>query len=155
MIDIVSKPYGVTIFCDDIREELGGKFTYVGVYSNELQIVSKAPVILPKLCVSVRLLIPDDINVSSIKMNITQTSSNEKNTLLEHDLEIGERKDNVRDHLSAIWHHVFSPFGIKEPCMIRVKAYIGDTEIWLGTLKIVFLSSNNTIYDDSLTSENH
>jgi hypothetical protein len=41
-----------TIFCDDIRHELGGKLSYIGVYSGRL-IVPDFPVTLPKLCVAV------------------------------------------------------------------------------------------------------
>ncbi len=41
-----------TIFCDDIRHELGGKLSCIGVYSGRL-IVPDFPVALPKLCVAV------------------------------------------------------------------------------------------------------
>lgn len=41
------------IYCDDIREEVGNKFSYMGVYSGEL-VVARGAVVLPKLCVAVK-----------------------------------------------------------------------------------------------------
>ena len=38
-----------SIICDDIRQEIGNKLTFVGVYQ-DLIIVSKIPYVFPKLC---------------------------------------------------------------------------------------------------------
>jgi hypothetical protein len=46
-----------TIFCDDIRHELGGKLSYIGVYSGHL-FVPAFPVILPKLCLALSVITP-------------------------------------------------------------------------------------------------
>jgi hypothetical protein len=46
-----------TIFCDDIRHEVGGKLSYIGVYSGRL-LVPGFPLSLPKLCVAVRAVAP-------------------------------------------------------------------------------------------------
>jgi hypothetical protein len=40
-----------TLFCDDIRHEVGGKLSYIGVYSGGL-FVRAFPVTLPKLCLA-------------------------------------------------------------------------------------------------------
>ncbi|MFM9862463.1 MAG: DUF6941 family protein [Micropepsaceae bacterium] len=50
-------PYGTTIFCDDIREEVGGKHTFVGCYPGFL-VVPRFPVALPKLCLAITYLEP-------------------------------------------------------------------------------------------------
>jgi len=42
---------GHVIFCDDIRNEVGGKTTYVGCYKGGLHAESSLPFTLPKLCV--------------------------------------------------------------------------------------------------------
>jgi hypothetical protein len=34
------EPFGSTIFCDDIRNEIGGKNSYIGVYSGSMGIAS-------------------------------------------------------------------------------------------------------------------
>lgn len=40
--------FGTTIFCDDIRTEIDGKVTFVGVYSQQMFIHGEFPVTLPK-----------------------------------------------------------------------------------------------------------
>ncbi|MEW6292791.1 MAG: hypothetical protein AB1544_05735 [Pseudomonadota bacterium] len=43
------------IYCDDIREEVGNKLSYMGVYSGELH-VQAAPVVLTKLSIAVKVV---------------------------------------------------------------------------------------------------
>lgn len=43
------------IYCDDIREEVGNKVSYMGIYSKDL-FVPTAPVVLPKLCIAVKVV---------------------------------------------------------------------------------------------------
>ncbi|MBE9580134.1 MAG: hypothetical protein IMF18_00765 [Proteobacteria bacterium] len=41
------------IICDDIRQEVGKKFTFVGIYGGRDLIVRELPFIFPKLCFAV------------------------------------------------------------------------------------------------------
>jgi hypothetical protein len=43
--------YGHVIFCDDVRREIDGKLTLVGVYNGNLTVFGGFPAVLPKLCV--------------------------------------------------------------------------------------------------------
>lgn len=49
----------VALFCDDIRQEVGNKYSLMGCYGDEL-IVEKMPAILSKLCVQLRVQTPLD-----------------------------------------------------------------------------------------------
>ena len=40
------------IICDDIREEIGRKFSYIGIYGKDI-LVSKIPYTFPKLCFAI------------------------------------------------------------------------------------------------------
>lgn len=51
--------YLSTVFCDDIRYEIGSKFSLIGIYSGNL-IVPAFPVKLPKLCIAATLVISAD-----------------------------------------------------------------------------------------------
>ena len=42
-------------YCDDIRQEVGGKLTLVGVYNGSL-LVPSFPVVLPKLCLALQVV---------------------------------------------------------------------------------------------------
>jgi len=60
-----------TIFCDDIRHEISGKVSYIGVYSEKL-LVERLPVILPKLCIAVKVLSSIDKPFKNLELNIYQ-----------------------------------------------------------------------------------
>jgi hypothetical protein len=45
--------FGHTTFCDDIRHEVDGKFTFIGVYSGSMFVRSAFPVVLPKFGINV------------------------------------------------------------------------------------------------------
>lgn len=54
-----------TSYCDDVRQELGGKFSLMGIYGADLVAQgvgadSSSPVVLPKLCAYVRIVTPID-----------------------------------------------------------------------------------------------
>jgi hypothetical protein len=60
-------PYGITDFCDDIRNELFGKTTFVGLYAGEMKIYAELPAAIPKLCLAIRFFEKaDDIGVPLI-----------------------------------------------------------------------------------------
>ena len=50
--------YGYSIFCDDIRNEAGGKLSFIGCYNGVIFISESFPLVLPKLCVHVHILSP-------------------------------------------------------------------------------------------------
>jgi hypothetical protein len=43
--------HGYTIFCDDIRQEIGNKLSFIGIYTGLMQIHVPFPVTLPRLCI--------------------------------------------------------------------------------------------------------
>lgn len=43
--------YGHVVFCDDVRQEIDGKLTLVGVYNGNLTVFGGFPAVLPRLCV--------------------------------------------------------------------------------------------------------
>src|ERR1700730_6660205 len=52
-----SEPFAVSIFCDDIRQEIGGKLSFMGVYYGAMY-VPQFPINLPKFCVNVTFYEP-------------------------------------------------------------------------------------------------
>ncbi len=46
-------PFGYTIFCDDIRHEVSGKTTLVGVYRGQLKVLGALPAAIPRLVLSI------------------------------------------------------------------------------------------------------
>jgi hypothetical protein len=50
-------PFAMTIFCDDVRNEIGGKFSYVGIYTGGME-VPTFPAALPKFAFVVSVIEP-------------------------------------------------------------------------------------------------
>ena len=50
-----------SFFCDDIRQEVGGKTTFVGIYHGDIIFSAPKPVMYPRLCANVVIISePDD-----------------------------------------------------------------------------------------------
>jgi hypothetical protein len=65
---------GLHLFCtyaDDVRQEVGGKLTYVGVYQGGGLLVHGAlPIVMPQLAIIASLFCPANKEVKSIKIRI-------------------------------------------------------------------------------------
>jgi hypothetical protein len=62
--------YGYTIFCDDIRQEVGGKISFVGVYSGTMFVHGEFPVTLPKFAFGISLMQRREILEPNIQVQI-------------------------------------------------------------------------------------
>lgn len=149
MIVNPSLPSGFVIFCDDIRHEINGKATYVGVYSGQLIIGGDLPITLPQLhaAITFRVAPPSEIIKPIIRMNIT----GQDEALFEWKAEIApvvNQQDNIvssenSDSITIMQMGItagLQSLVIRESCEIRVRAYIGDDEYRLGALQIVLAS---------------
>lgn len=58
-----------TIFCDDIREEVGGKVSLIGTYGGDM-LVPYFPAQILKFCLQVRVLTPADRPFESITAKV-------------------------------------------------------------------------------------
>ena len=149
MIVNPSLPSGFVIFCDDIRHEISGKSTYVGVYSGQMVLTGNLPVTLPQLyaAITFRVSPPSEIIKPVIKVHM----SGQDEALFEWNAEIEpviNQQDNIApiensDSITVMQIGITAGFQgliISEPCQIRVRAYIGDDEYRLGILQIVLAS---------------
>ena len=62
-----------TIYCDDVRHELGGKLSLIGVYNGQLY-VQEFPVTIPKLCFVTALVTPAAKVPKNIKFRVLKDS---------------------------------------------------------------------------------
>ncbi len=59
-----------TIFCDDIRMEVGNKTTLVGIYNSVMIIENDLPYVLPKLCVSATVKAPKGMEFKELDFKL-------------------------------------------------------------------------------------
>jgi len=123
-----------TVFCDDIRHELGGKLSYIGVYNGVL-FVPTFPATLSKLCLAMNVLTPADRPFAKLTVRLLK----DEEVLVEGTLDdaqlsaaVGVPADDVmaKDGVLALQSViVFSPFVLEGPCILRVRAATEEGEL--------------------------
>ena len=132
-----------TIFCDDIREEVSGKLTYVGVYSSKLW-VPFFPVVLPKLCLAVSIFTPATQPFRKLSIKIFEGDELvAENGIDEIELEkfadaFDEEDGSDKVQLSQLLRtqFIFSPLKIEEPTKLRVRVQTAEEELTGAGLRI-------------------
>lgn len=119
------------IFCDDIRQEIGGKLSFMGCYQGEL-IVQMAPVALPKLCLYATIWTPKDRPFKSLTLRVVQDDDKElaRLEIPEEGLaEVSLILDETATRKTVSTAIVFSPFAIEKPTSLRLMATTEEGEI--------------------------
>jgi hypothetical protein len=143
MIVIPKLPEGYTIFCDDIRYEIGEKHSFIGVYSNFL-IVDGFPASISQIaaCVTLRDEVSSDNHVN-FRLYLELYDTGEDLLLEEQDGQFRPIPDSVRSPIDSPsqfqeirWDVRVSPLNIPGPGRLKVRAYIDGDEYRLGSLTI-------------------
>jgi hypothetical protein len=136
-----STPSGYSLFCDDIRQEDNGKQILLGLYNGDM-LVNSFPILLPTFRVVIRYQERPNESRLPIKIVITAPNGSEDMIVFQADVE-REALDSVvlpsdADHPLAIiaLNAAFTPLVLTHPGRIKVRAYRGDDEIRLGTLRV-------------------
>lgn len=138
------------IYSDDIREEVGNKLSYMGVYSGEL-VVQNAPVLLTKLCISVKVVTDISDPFEALEVRIVKVKGDNETELLSTGpvpLPTGlPGLDNGSARIVAQMAFMLAPFQIEEEATLRVKA-ITEREELRGMalrIRIALPSASSTI----------
>lgn len=141
--------FGYSIFCDDIRNEVGGKLSFIGCYSSVLFVTQKFPFVLPKFCVhsyvvttaedpfrsvSIRCYVPG--HEGPILDEKIETPQLPVQRLMASELEASV---SAPRQIVASASLVLSPFELSGSGLIRIRAVVdGATdELSLGALRVV------------------
>ena len=108
-----------TIICDDVRSEVGNKFSLMGVYQRNI-IFKKLPSILPKLCLCILI---EKINVDLQECNITLKCPETEPTYLKLDL-------SEQNHIGfdVALFAMIVPFRAKVPGIARFELRFNKTK---------------------------
>lgn len=111
------------IYCDDIREEIGNKVSYMGIYSKDL-FVPTAPIVLPKLCIAVKVV--TDMNDPFKELEVRVLKGEDEVELLTTGPIPGPPDDwTSEDNLTfmvAQMAFVLAPYQIDGDTILRVRA---------------------------------
>jgi hypothetical protein len=137
-------PFGYTIFCDDIRLEMGGQFSFVGVYPHEMQVHVDLPVAIPKLSLAVHFFCRADQLDEPVQVRIMEPGASIDAPTHSFDLPI----DHIRNTAQApdagaeepmvggMFPVMFAPFRIEKEGRLNVRAVRAGKAIRLGSLLI-------------------
>jgi hypothetical protein len=147
MIINPSLPSGHVTFCDDIRHEVTGKVTLVGVYQGQIMVNGNLPAIIPQICAVVSLRLPTPTAPLNPIIKIFRSDQDEPLFYLEADIEaipnipMAAPLPNIDpDPINFMQMGIMAQMQgivISEPCILKVRAFVGDDEIRLGTLQIL------------------
>lgn len=125
-------------YCDDIRDELRGKHSLIGVYREDL-FVGDIPFTLSKLCAWVSVISPTSRPFKKLRVRLVQ---GEEETPLydtgEYDYLSSEREEAEErvETPTAFFAIVFSPFIVKKETFLSVIAETEDGELRGRRLRI-------------------
>jgi hypothetical protein len=132
--------WGFSIFCEVIREEIGGTSSWIGVLKGSLDVISDFPVMIANLSVIIkyyevpglhnedlefRIYGTDDVVVAGVKF--------EKN-FRESFAKLEDEFSGEGQLISLEIPFEFSPMNFSKPGVLKVRMFDGAQEVKLGSL---------------------
>lgn len=132
------EPFGICLFCDDVREEKDGKRTYVGVHGRVLNIASSRPAILPRLCIVSHIVVPGDYAFESFRHELV-LAGKEGEVVIGQGVHEGPNAARLPGRaIKAVSGMEFAPLELSDDCELRASAIFNDLVIPLGALTVRF-----------------
>lgn len=117
------------IICDDIRQEISNKFSFIGIYGPHI-LVTKIPYVFPKLCFAISYKDVEAGHSFSIKL-IDPSSKRLGDTIT---LNIPkEAKKSIKSNMFAI----FSPLNIKQEGSHKLVIICNDNDKWKQEVEFI------------------
>lgn len=136
-----SEPFMWATFCDDVRQEVGNKLSYLGVYGPNL-IVQSFPTTLVKLCCVFSVRMP----LSSTPQHVVFKLLRDDEILFEADVSPSELMDpavnSLTDGADSLALTISSiaqlvSFPITRRCFLKARAYVDGKELRGGALELL------------------
>lgn len=149
-------PGGFVTFCDDIRHEITGKMTLVGVYHGQINVLGSAPVVLSQICALIDFrFIPESVPINPI---IKIYRSDQEEPIIENKIEISAVEARLFEELPKIdegsvrFHQIVIPIqlqglAVNDSFRLKVRAFVDDDEIRMGSLQINLIDSDSGVVE--------
>jgi hypothetical protein len=140
--------FGSSIFCDDIRNEVGGKLSFIGCYNAVMFVRPPFPVTLPKLCMHFHIWTPHTMPFRSVVARCYLPR--ETVPVVEEQIEIpdaGEQEELVESirpsslaprRIVVSASIILTPIYLAGPGLVRMRAVVDEEEeeMPLGSLMV-------------------
>ncbi len=164
MLILPTHPSGFSIFCDDIRDEVSGKKSLIGVYDGAMMIANPAPVIIPQLCVLTTMWFDDEMLQKKVTLKIIFEDENfveQEIAAMETELPADVSQEGL-DLLFSDKDGARSPQLKSEARIanlvltnngrIKVRLYVDDYVFALGSLRVIFQPQDGIIEPEAVPS---
>jgi hypothetical protein len=143
----MTKAGGHTLFCDDIRWEVGNKPSLMGIYASGIVSAAPFPITLPKLCFWIRYDEPINAEWESLRIHI-YLPGQEDEAPLQFDYALKEaRASDVRQSPlqipsdAEVRRHIFIPFGVAPLVLaqegwIKVRGHYEKEVVKMGVIPV-------------------
>lgn len=137
-------PFGFTVFCDDIRDEVGGKTSLMGRYVGSMNIAAAAPesgatFALPKFGAATQIMIPKEYKTSHVRVALTLDRKDQPPQLLaEVTIDPPDLSDTEMDVAVFGVNFIIAPLVLQSDCIIRARGYLDGLEVKAGSLQVSF-----------------
>jgi len=158
-------PSGYTSFCDDVRYEITGKVSLIGVYAGAMYVTTPYPVTLPKLALRISYNEMPGESTTPVQIRIYLPGNPDDEPFQTIDLPeifrnpppqpfprpVGEPDT---DRLAGMVFHIeLTNIQLIKDGAIRVRAYRGEEKIKLGSLFVQSLNQEPTTDNQQTPSE--
>jgi hypothetical protein len=140
--DMARNLNGYTIFCDDIRQEIAGKASYIGVYQDNLITNAPFPMALPKFGISITVFYSPLKSKKIDEIPFRVFLPGEEAPALEGTIPLPEinlaadAPTNAKPLIRMTAHLILAPLHLKGPGVIRVEASVDGGAVDLGRIRI-------------------
>ncbi len=154
MKKIERNSWGFSLFCDDIRAEVGGKFSVMGVYQTDMIFQQEPPFTLAKFAILVKYYELPDIFHEDITMKVYLPGDNKDSPTLampipRQSLRMGEAPYELEEGQERLFNLtlpiMFSPLLVSKEGFLKVRAVCGDIITNLGSLMLRKIRQNEKI----------
>lgn len=136
---------GHTLFCDDIRHEVGNKISYIGCYTGDIIFRQELPATFSKIGFSITLETPADYPFQQITVKILLPGDDYENPSLTGNLSISQtdKIDRQNDEIEGeekihklVNNVVVESLEVKREGYIRVRADCDGEIIKCGSIRV-------------------
>lgn len=124
------------LYAEDIRTEVAGTYSIIGVFQGGGIQVQSFPAALAKLAISVTLAVPKDIRPSALRIEVLCDNNVLQSIIAPKELIEGafEQSQNDPEARGLMMNFIvnFVNFKVEQPCKIRAAAYINDLDALIG-----------------------
>ncbi len=132
--------WGFSIFCEDIREEVNNRTSWMGIFKGVIYVESSFPFFMPKLVVIVNYFEVPEVHKEDLEFRIYSTDDAKvaevkiKRSSLDAHFAANSLSENDEALISVEVPFIFLPMVVQKPGVLKVRMFDGAQEVKLGSL---------------------